>query len=204
MSKALRYLGLVAILLAANVCVANGSMEEWGKLAPRITRLTSDGRSYIRRGLGFSPTGRYISFYRDESRGFIGEGGQKRQLMVRSEDGQEEYIVSRLGAPYTASWSPDAKKLAYIFSEGWGDTSEAQAYVWSLETRKSVRVGPSFERHKFRCGYSIPVWSPDSRYFVCQIRRVSDPQAWRFAPWVFATDRSDLAPKNESRCSVSI
>ena len=67
MSKALRYLGLVGILLAANVYVVNGAIGEWGTLEPNITRLTSDGRSYAERELGWSPAQPYIAYYKADT-----------------------------------------------------------------------------------------------------------------------------------------
>jgi len=132
-----------------------------------VTRLTTDGKAFAPRGLGWSPTGEYIGCYRWES------GGS--QLMVRSADGEVQVPVSRVGAPSTAAWSPDGKHIAYVYAENDDDDSEARVYVWSLETRQSAELARGFRNHQFGygTGYGIPVWSPDSRYFVCKVRRVS-------------------------------
>jgi Tol biopolymer transport system component len=151
---------------------------------PPITRLTTDGKALAPRGVGWSPTREYIAYYRSET------GGS--QLIVRSADGQIQLPVSRVGAPSTAAWSPDGKHIAYVYAENDDDESEARIYVWSLATRDSVEVARGFRNHQFGygTGYGIPVWSPDSRLFVCKIRRVTDPEAYSFSPWVFAADAS--------------
>jgi Tol biopolymer transport system component len=186
MSKFPGRFALAAILFALAFWVARPA--EGAQIGTRagvtVTRLTTDGKSLAPRGLGWSPTGEYIAYNRFET------GGQ--QLMVRSEDGEITVPVSRVGAPSTAAWSPDGKRMAYVFAENDEDNSEARVYVWSLKTRQSVEVARGFRNHQFGygTGYGIPVWSPDSRHFVCKIRRVNDPQAYSFAPWVFAADGS--------------
>ncbi len=133
MTKALRHLGLVAILVAANVCAANGTVEDWGKVEPTITRITSDGRSYVRRGLGYAPTGDHIAYYRDERSGYVWDRGQKRQLIVQSRDGEQQYVVSRLGAVSTAAWSPDGKLLV-------SGSDDKTVRLWSVETGENLQT----------------------------------------------------------------
>jgi len=156
-----------------------------------VTRLTDDGRSYAPRGLGWSPTAKYIAYYRQD------DGG--KQVMVRRDDGRTVLPVSPPGAPSTAAWSPDGQHIAYVFAENDEDNSEARVYVWSLETEESIEVARGFRNHQFGSGYGVPIWSPDSHYFVCRVRRVTDPGG--FAPRVFAADGSfsrQLAPNHHN------
>jgi Tol biopolymer transport system component len=178
MNEALSRLRVVAMLCALTATVVGpGHAAQFG--APSgatTTRLTSDGKSYAPEGLGWSPVGDYIAFYHSEQAG--------QQLMVRSEDGEVELPVSALGAPMSASWSPDGTHIAYVFAESHEQESEAGVYMWSLERRLI---------------WDQPVWSPDSQHFVLNIKRGTDPESYRNAPWVFAADGSaavKLAPNH--------
>ena len=169
MGRPIQHVLLMGIFVAATVSATHAADVEWINVEPQITRLTRDGGSFTRRGLGYSPTEPYIAHYRGEQAGFTYEGAQPMELVVVSEDGQKEHVVSRLGQPWTATWSPDGRHLAYVFSESRRPESDTRVYVWSLDSGESREVGRGFTRSQFGSGtgYHLPVWSPDSRYFVC-------------------------------------
>jgi Tol biopolymer transport system component len=189
--KALTRLAVAAMLCALTAVVAPPAHTARFGAPSRATtvRLTTDGRSYAPEGLGWSPGGDYIAYYHSEQAG--------QQLLVRSEDGEVALPVSGLGLPMAAAWSPDAKRIAYVFAKSFEPDSETGIYVWSLETRSSVQMGKGYRYHQFI--WDEPVWSPDSQHFVLRIKRGMDPKAYNYASWVFATDGSpavQLAPNH--------
>ena len=134
--------------------------------------------------MGWSPGGGYFAHYRWEAGGI--------RLVVRTEDGKAEFPVTRVGWLYGAAWSPDGKYLAYMHAENDSPDSDCRVYVWSSATKESVEVARGYKGHQFGygTGYGIPLWAPDSKRFVCKVRRVLDPEAYRLAPTVFSVDAS--------------
>jgi len=178
---------LLLVLLLGVVCWAPANVPASAEtVAPDITlrRLTTDGKSSIPLDLGWSPGGGYFAHYRWEAGGI--------RLVVHTEDGKSEFPVTRVGWLYGAAWSPDGNYLAYMYAETDSPDSDCRVYVWSSETKQSTEVARGYKGHQFGygTGYGVPVWSPDSKRFVCKVRRVLDPEAYRLAPTVFCVDAS--------------
>jgi Tol biopolymer transport system component len=168
----------IHIILWSAMLVALSTPPLWAyEVAPGVTirQLTKDGGSRAERGLGWSPTGSLLAYDRTDSSG-------KWQLVVRTADGGSEWTVKGLGGPCRAAWSPDGKRIAYLFSETRDEQSEGRLYVWSRESG-AVEVARGFKHHQFIAGGGFGIiWAPNSRHFAIMIRRSSQAG---MAAWVF-------------------
>jgi tricorn protease len=114
-----------------------------------IRNLTRSSAS-AERDPAWSPDGKYISYFSDKS-------GEYR-LVLAEPDGlspPKEIPIAKPTRYYTASWSPDSKKLLY---------TDANVQVWVLDiaTGQTKMVGRDPWMVPERT--LNPVWSPDSRW----------------------------------------
>ena len=99
----------------------------------------------------WSPNGKWISYFSDESGEYA--------LHLRQQDGMGEVKKINLGGPpsfyYSPTWSPDSKKIAY---------SDKRLDLWYLdiEAGKPTHIDTNpYDGARFH-----PVWSPDSRWIA--------------------------------------
>jgi tricorn protease len=114
-----------------------------------VRNLTNTSAS-AERDPAWSPDGKYVSWFSDKS-------GEYR-LIVAEQDGLKPPREMALPTPshfYTASWSPDSKKLLYT------DTN-LKVWVLDIETGKAKTVGNDPWMVPRRT--VNPVWSPDSKW----------------------------------------
>jgi len=101
----------------------------------------------------WSPDGKWIAYYSDESGEY--------ELHLREQSGLKELKKINLGNPpsffYTPVWSPDSKKLAYT-DKRWN--------VWYLEVEKGTPVKVDTNTYDSPFRLLDPVWSPDSQWLA--------------------------------------
>lgn len=114
-----------------------------------VRNLTNSSGS-AERDPAWSPDGKFISYFSDKS-------GEYR-LYIESQDGlapPREITLDKPTHYYTASWSPDSKKLLF---------SDTNLHVWVLDVAsgkaKSVGNDPWMVPQRTL----NPVWSPDSKW----------------------------------------
>jgi Tol biopolymer transport system component len=146
-----------------------------------LRQITSDGKSSTDRGTGFAPAGDHISFYKQVSK-------SDRQLWLASGDGSQAQAISPVGWPMICGWSPDGKKLAYIFANKNEEKSEAAVCVYDLASSETKKTTGGYRRGDFGAGGDAPpIWAPDSRHFSYHINdRNRDAQF----PVIFPVDGS--------------
>ena len=114
-----------------------------------VRNLTNSSAS-AERDPAWSPDGKYISWFSDKSGEY--------KLVIAEQDGLTPPREIALPSPthfYTASWSPDSKKLLYT------DTN-LRIWVMDLESGKAKTVGGDPWLVPSRT--INPVWSPDSKW----------------------------------------
>jgi tricorn protease len=114
-----------------------------------VRNLTNSSRS-AERDPAWSPDGKYVSWFSDKSGEY--------KLVIAEQDGLKPPRELALPTPshfYTASWSPDSKKLLYT------DTN-LKVWVLDTETGKAKAVGADPWMVPRRT--VNPVWSPDSKW----------------------------------------
>ena len=130
--KPVRIVAAFILLVTSSLfCHAASDVRATAEATSHLTRLTDDGKSRAVPGLGFSPQGDYIAYFRrDETRD---------QLMVRTLEGKTVLTVGPAGSR-DGPWSPDGTKIAYVYAENRDATCEARVYVWSLAANTSKEV----------------------------------------------------------------
>jgi tricorn protease len=114
-----------------------------------VRNLTNSSAS-AERDPAWSPDGKYVSWFSDRSGEYT--------LLVAGQDGLEAPREIALPGPthyYTASWSPDSKKLLYT------DTS-LHVWVMDVDAGKAKTVGQDPWMVPART--VNPTWSPDSKW----------------------------------------
>ncbi len=98
----------------------------------------------------WSPDGKYLSYFSDKSGEY--------KLMVEPQDGIAPAREIALPHPthyYTASWSPDSKKLLY---------TDTNLKVWVLDVATGTAKTVGDDPWMVPARTLNPVWSPDSKY----------------------------------------
>ncbi len=114
-----------------------------------VRNLTNSSGS-AERDPAWSPDGKYVSWFSDKSGEY--------KLIVAEQDGLKpprELVLPTPNHFYTASWSPDSKKLLYT------DTN-LKVWVLDIESGKAKAVGNDPWMVPRRT--VNPVWSPDSKW----------------------------------------
>ncbi len=120
-----------------------------------VRNLTNSSGS-AERDPAWSPDGKFISYFSDKSGEY--------KVVVESQDGLTPPREIALPHPthyYTASWSPDSKKLLYT------DTN-LKVWVLDIASGKTKIVGEDPWMVPART--LNPVWSPDSKYVAYSSR----------------------------------
>jgi tricorn protease len=110
------------------------------------------------RGAVWSPDGRKIAYFSDESGEY--------EIYVANMDGDRKAVrmtTHKDGYRHTLRWSPDSKKLAYT-------DQTLTLYILDTETKKTTRVDKSEYENIDVSLHLKPIydfnWSPDSRYIA--------------------------------------
>lgn len=137
----------------------------------KTIRLTTDGCSYTRVGLGWSPDGKHILFAKDRK--------EKRQLWIMDADGRNARPVSKLGWEHCWGWSPDSKKIVFVYCSDFFPNPPATLYLYDLSTNKSRVLHAGFTRISVGdpSGWGIVQWTKDSKAFIIGMNRTSDPES---------------------------
>jgi tricorn protease len=105
----------------------------------------------MERDPAWSPDGRWIAYFSDESGEY--------QLHLRDQSGLGEVKKINLGpAPsfyYSPRWSPDSKKISY---------RDKRLNVWYVEIEKGAPVKVDTDTYEDPFVFMTPAWSPDSRW----------------------------------------
>jgi hypothetical protein len=83
-------------------------------------------------------------------------------------DGTEEQVVSQIGNPFFAEWSWSGTKLAYEFTNAPEQESQGGAFVYDVQTKKTVAVSAPYRLRAFDADDG-PRWSPDERYVTYRV-----------------------------------
>lgn len=114
-----------------------------------VRNLTNSSRS-AEREPAWSPDGKFISYFSDKS-------GEYR-LYIEAQDGltpPREIILKNPTHYYTASWSPDSKKLLF---------SDTNLKVWVLDVESGAAKIVGNDPWMVPQRTLNPVWSPDSKW----------------------------------------
>src|SRR5688500_4314361 len=114
-----------------------------------IRNLTQTSHA-AERDPAWSPDGRYISYFSDKS-------GEYRLMLAEPEgiNAPREIVLPKPTRYYTASWSPDSKKLLY---------SDANVNVWVLDVASGQSKIVGRDPWMVPERTLNPVWSPDSKW----------------------------------------
>jgi len=148
-----------------------------------LVPLTDDGKSTA---IAWAPHGNKILYQ-------VRHTETQRQLFVADSDGSNAESITPIGFPYYAEWSWAGDKVAFLYANTSSSESQAMAYVYDLNTKKTVMACEPYPQ--FNLDYDEgPLWSPDDRYIVFKTRR--GPSRRRFVT-VYDTqtkDRWDVVP----------
>jgi len=135
----------------------------------RLTPLTSDGRSTA---VGWSYKGDKIAYLRQETE-------TQKQLMIMNSDGINQQAITEIGSPYFAEWSWDGRKLSYLFSNASDSQSQAQVYIYDLDSKKTTALSSPSTRQALDEDDG-PFWSPDDRYvsYIVEFGPSRSKQLW--------------------------
>ena len=107
----------------------------------------------MERDPSWSPDGKYIAYFSDESGEY--------QLFIKSPDGLGEARKISLGTPasfyYQPVWSPDSKKIAY---------TDKRLNLWYIDLAKLTPVKVDTTTYDLPQRSLEPIWSPDSRWIA--------------------------------------
>jgi tricorn protease len=107
----------------------------------------------MERDPSWSPDGKYIAYFSDESGEY--------QLFIKNPDGLGEPKKISLGTPasfyYEPVWSPDSKKIAY---------TDKRLNLWYIDLSKPTPVKVDTTTYDLPQRSMEPVWSPDSRWIA--------------------------------------
>ncbi len=103
------------------------------------------------RSPAWSPDGRWIAYFSDESGEYA--------LHLRSQDGMtvQKFPLPDPSFYYSPTWSPDSKKIAY---------TDKHLNFWYLEVDKKVPVKVDTDLYDTPDVHMDMVWSPDSRWIA--------------------------------------
>ncbi|MHC4256483.1 MAG: hypothetical protein ACYSUL_12895, partial [Planctomycetota bacterium] len=119
----------------------------------RLTPLTNDGRSVA---AAWAYKGNKIAY-------LLLETDTQKQLMVMNSDGTNRQVITQIGSPYFVEWSWDSTKLSYLFSNAADSQSQAQVYIYDLNSKKTTIVSAPSTRQALDEDDG-PFWSPDDKY----------------------------------------
>ncbi len=115
-------------------------------------RNLTNSNSVAERDPSWSPDGKWIAYYSDESGEYA--------LHVRSQDGTQVKKFG-LGEPpsffYEPKWSPDSKKISYY---------DKRLNLWYIDLAKGMPVKLDTDYYEGPFHYLDPAWSPDSRWIA--------------------------------------
>ncbi|MBZ5522640.1 MAG: PDZ domain-containing protein [Acidobacteriia bacterium] len=115
------------------------------------------------RSPAWSPDGRWIAYFSDESGEYA--------LHLRSQDGTEVKKIG-LGDPpsffYSPVWSPDSRKIAY---------TDKRLNLWYIDLAKGAPVKVATDYYEAPFHTIDPAWSPDSRWLVYTLQLASHMRA---------------------------
>jgi tricorn protease len=120
-----------------------------------VRNLTNSSSS-AERDPAWSPDGKYVSYFSDRS-------GEYR-LMIESQDGltpAREIVLENPTHYYTASWSPDSKKLMF---------TDTKLNVWVLDVASGKAKVVGNDPWMVPQRTLNPVWSPDSKWVAYSSR----------------------------------
>jgi tricorn protease len=120
------------------------------------TRNISNSSGSAERNPSWSPDGKFISYFSDKS-------GEYR-LMLEEPDGlspPKEIVLPKPTHYYTASWSPDSKKLLY---------TDTNVNVWVLDIASGQAKVVGKDEWMVPERTLNPVWSPDSKWVAFSSR----------------------------------
>jgi tricorn protease len=107
----------------------------------------------MERDPAWSPDGRWIAYFSDESGEYA--------LHLRDQTGLGEVKKINLGNPssfyYSPLWSPDSKKIAY---------TDKRLNLWYLDIEKGTPVKVDKNPDGLNLDVMEPMWSPDSRWIA--------------------------------------
>jgi len=120
-----------------------------------VRNLTNSSSS-AERDPAWSPDGKFISYFSDKS-------GEYR-LYIEAQDGltaPREIILDHPTHYYTASWSPDSKKIVY---------TDTNLHVWVLDVASGKAKVVGSDPWMVPQRTLNPVWSPDSKWVAYSSR----------------------------------
>ncbi len=120
------------------------------------TRNLTNSSSSAERDPAWSPDGKYISYFSDRS-------GEYR-VYIEAQDGltpPREIALDHPSHYYTASWSPDSKKLLF---------SDTNLHVWVLDVASGKAKVVGNDPWMVPQRTLNPVWSPDSKWVAYSSR----------------------------------
>jgi Tol biopolymer transport system component len=135
---------------------------------PSVTRLTDDGRSYTRVGLGWSPDNRHILFLKEFEEG--------HQLWLMKADGSDAKPISKLGWQGNYGWSPDSTKIMYSYAEKRDNNLEGSLHLYDVHSGQSRQLAAGYRWVQLEdyTGYATAEWTPDSNQFALLIKRTPE------------------------------
>ena len=125
-----------------------------------LVPLTDDGKSTA---IAWAPHGDKILYQ-------VLHTNTQRQLFIADSDGSNGEAITPIGFPYYAEWSWAGDKVAFLYANSSSSESQAGAYVYDLNTKKTVMACEPYPRFNLDEDEG-PLWSPDDRYIVFKTRR---------------------------------
>jgi Tol biopolymer transport system component len=192
-------------VFAAYVILRSPSPSASGRTA--FVRLTTDGRSSMKIGMGWSPDGRHILFMKVFRGTKADEWNDRIQLWLMDSDGRNAKPICRTGWQCDWGWSPDSKKIVFISSPNSSDNSPGTLFLYDVHTEhsESLATGFSLTSADSQAGWGIAEWAKDSRAFVILKTRTNDTKSQGEA-FLFNLDTGkgkQLTPNNYRTASMN-
>ena len=151
---------IISFLLFALFAVSTSVNAQKLASGAKLNKLTGDGKSIA---ISYAPRGDKILYKRRHT-------STQRQLFIADSNGKNEEAITPTGHPYYAQWSWRGNKIAYLFSNTDNSESQAYAYIYDLNTKKTKTITAAYLRKNLEQDEG-PIWSPDDRYLVFTTRR---------------------------------
>ena len=153
------------------------------------TRLTTNGSSYTRSGLGWNSRGDKIAFLKQEGH----KEGHGRRIWISNPDGTNAKPISPSGWTANFGWSPDGTKIVYPHAAAFRNSYDTDVFVYDVASDTSTEIASNFTWSQFEylTGFALQEWTRDSKEFALLLGRYQFPSKKMINAWVINVETGE-------------